>query len=98
MPWNTVVLTWTDVTMPVESEVFKSTLAQRVELKWGRLQSVINIEDAQLLAIRSTVDRSVQVRNLPRLLYLRKPRLSTRVEACLHSLTFNRVSEMPRFL
>lgn len=50
MPWNTVVLTWIDVTVPVESEVFKNTLAQRVELKWGKVQNVINVEDTQLLA------------------------------------------------
>jgi hypothetical protein len=51
MPWNTVVLTWIDVTVPVENEVFKNTLAQRVELKWGRVQNVINVEDTQLLAM-----------------------------------------------
>jgi len=51
MPWNTVVLTWVDVTVPVENDVYKNTLAQRVELKWGKVHNVINIEDTQLLAM-----------------------------------------------
>lgn len=51
MPWNTVVLAWIDVIVPVEDEVFKNTLAQRVELRWGKVHSVINIEDTQLLAM-----------------------------------------------
>jgi hypothetical protein len=51
MPWNTVVLTWIDVTVPVQNEVFENTLAQRVELKWGKVHSVINVEDTQLLTM-----------------------------------------------
>lgn len=47
-----------DVTVPVKDEVFKNTLAQRVELKWGKVHSVINVEDTQLLA--KLLDRLVE--------------------------------------
>lgn len=50
-PWNTVVLTWIDVTVPFENEVSRNSLAQCVELKWGKVHDVINTEDTQLLAM-----------------------------------------------
>jgi ketosteroid isomerase-like protein len=50
MPWDTVVLTWVDVTVPVDGEIFRNTIAQRVEIKWGKVHNVINLEDTQLLA------------------------------------------------
>jgi hypothetical protein len=50
-PWNTTVLTWIDITVPLLGETYTNQVAQYVELKWGKVTKVTNVEDTQLLAL-----------------------------------------------
>jgi ketosteroid isomerase-like protein len=49
-PWRTRAVALVSATAPVDGETYRNEVAQTIHLRWGRITSIRNLEDTEMLA------------------------------------------------